>query len=258
MDSILDRHDRPCLQFSGGKDSIACLLLLRKWWPKLTVAWVNTGDAFPETLDIVNYVRSVVGGFLEINSDVRAWVKSSGMPVDMLPVRNSPTGIAFNGPATLLQPFVSCCYENIWAPLNNAMVDGGFTLIIRGQKLSDKRKSPVRSGKIIGGVEYLFPLEEWSDDAVIEYLGEALPNHYKWTKTSLDCRHCTAYLDENAEKMRYLKRFHPELFSDVLGRLTEIKKACCVEFRHLNAAISAGVNDDERIGGYDAVNYGAL
>jgi 3'-phosphoadenosine 5'-phosphosulfate sulfotransferase (PAPS reductase)/FAD synthetase len=58
----IERHKpgKAVLQFSGGKDSLACLLLLRPWWDRLTVMWVNTGAAFPETLELMEAVRSRV------------------------------------------------------------------------------------------------------------------------------------------------------------------------------------------------------
>lgn len=45
MKHIIDRHERVVLFFSGGKDSLTCLLLLRPYWDRLTVCWINTGAA---------------------------------------------------------------------------------------------------------------------------------------------------------------------------------------------------------------------
>ena len=50
MREYLDRHDKIALQFSGGKDSLAVLYLCKEWWNKITVVWLNTGSAFPETI----------------------------------------------------------------------------------------------------------------------------------------------------------------------------------------------------------------
>ncbi|WP_249207126.1 hypothetical protein [Burkholderia cenocepacia] len=36
---------------------------------------------------------------------------------------------------------------------------------------------------------------------------------------SLDCLHCTAYLDENGGKLRYLRDFHPKVAVEYERRL---------------------------------------
>ena len=48
---LMDRHDIVVLQFSGGKDSTACLHLLEPWWDKVHVVWVNPGAPYPEMLE---------------------------------------------------------------------------------------------------------------------------------------------------------------------------------------------------------------
>ena len=49
-------HERVALELSGGKDSVACLYLLRHQLHKITVYWLNTGDAYPETLDVIHHL----------------------------------------------------------------------------------------------------------------------------------------------------------------------------------------------------------
>ena len=53
------------LAFSGGKDSLACWYLYKANNP--IVLWVNTGKAYPETLAIVDEIRSEAVEFIEIN-----------------------------------------------------------------------------------------------------------------------------------------------------------------------------------------------
>ena len=57
LTKLFNRHKKAVLSFSGGKDSLACLHLCRPYRDKLTVAWVNTGAAFPH---IVEFVRKAV------------------------------------------------------------------------------------------------------------------------------------------------------------------------------------------------------
>jgi phosphoadenosine phosphosulfate reductase len=49
---------RTALQFSGGKDSLACLHLYREQWPDLLVMWLNTGAVYPEMMDYMDGWRS--------------------------------------------------------------------------------------------------------------------------------------------------------------------------------------------------------
>ena len=226
MHSIIERHTKIALQFSGGKDSLACLFLLRPYWDKLTVFWVNTSAVFPETLDIMNQVRAMVPHFIEIKSNALEDVEYNGFPVDILPETRTGFGRLVDGHTKPVMRLSSiCCATNIWAPMLEAMKTFGATLIIRGQRVSETRKSPVKSGDVIDGVEYLFPIESWSAESVRGFLGDRLPSHYRYTETSLDCWHCTAYLFENLGKWKYMREFHPEKLVHVRAKLFDLRSA---------------------------------
>jgi phosphoadenosine phosphosulfate reductase len=235
---VVDQHVKPVLQFSGGKDSLACFWLLEDWWDKLTVAWVNTGDAFPETLSLVEQVQSRVADFIEIKSDVHTHIARFGYPVDALPVRShhSMRPMLLH-PQIPLQSFFECCYANVMLPMHEKMKEIGATLIIRGQRASEAHRSPVRSGDVIDGVVYLFPIEDWSSGEVRRYLANkpiGLPDNYEFAgegsmDTSLDCMHCTAYLSENIAKRRYMALRHPKAYQEVSNRLDVIGNAVSKE-----------------------------
>jgi phosphoadenosine phosphosulfate reductase len=109
-------------------------------------------------------------------------------------------------------------------------------LVIRGQRNAERAKSPIRSGHKDGGVEYLFPIEDWSSQQVRDYLkeqGAALPRHYDYVDTSLDCQHCTGYLFENAGKFEFIRQHHPALHVEVQGQLRQIYLAAQNEMSHL-------------------------
>jgi 3'-phosphoadenosine 5'-phosphosulfate sulfotransferase (PAPS reductase)/FAD synthetase len=115
----------------------------------------------------------------------------------------------------------------------------GATTVIRGQKLSDGHKSPVRSGDVIDGVTYLFPIETWSDADVFKYLESTeigIPDHYKHVNSSLDCWSCTAYLGDNIGKVRYMKERHPEWHADVIRRLEQIETQINGDFQFISQA----------------------
>ena len=242
METILDRHEKAVLQFSGGKDSLACLYLLQPWWGKVTVAWVNTGDVFPETIEQMAGIRAMVPNFLEIASNQPANIAEHGWPVEMLPLTRTPLGRMLDGhPHPLMQPYFSCCNVNIWTPLQQAMNDLKATLLIRGTRVAEARKSSVRSGTIIDGVEFLHPIEDWSSQQVKDFLGDRLPAHYRDTDTSLDCVHCTGWLYENAGKMRYMAKHHPAAYEEVARRIREIRDASVAELAYIDGALNHGV-----------------
>lgn len=197
------------LQFSGGKDSLACLYLLREQWDTLHVAWLNTGAAYPEMLDYMEMWKSRLPKFIEIKSDQPANIAEYGWPADVVPVNSTTAGksiIANDGP--LIQPYLSCCAANIWYPLHSAMVRMGFERIIRGTRLEDKRKSQLRNGDIIDGVQLVHPIENWTTEQVMDYLDEMNadfpPGYNEGEKTGRDCWDCTAYLDENQQRIENL------------------------------------------------------
>lgn len=214
------------LQFSGGKDSLACLYLLEPRWHEITVAWVNTGAAFPQTIELMKRIRTQVPHFLEIMAEQS--IEQDGHPVDVLPIAATTWGHQFEGETgPRFQSRYTCCASALWAPMQKAMRELGATTIIRGQKLRDAKKTPIRSGQVIEGITYEFPLEDWTDADVRYFLTEkkiALPDNYRYMSTGLDCWNCTAYLDENAGRLKYMQEWHPEKYNYVYGVLSELSE----------------------------------
>lgn len=240
MRDILARHELAILQFSGGKDSLACLEICKPYLDKIIVAWVNTGDAFPETLEQMESVRASVPHFLEVKSDQPAQVAQNGWPVDVLPVQNTPYGrMVLGDDRPIMQGYPLCCGTNLWLPMQKAVADTGATLVIRGTKACDGRKSPQKPGDVLDGVEIAMPVWDWSDGEVFAFLAERsvqLPKHYSFIGTSLDCQHCTAYLNENARKLDYMREHHPRLACEVSRRLSIITESVRAELAHLEGA----------------------
>lgn len=199
MEEFFQRHERVALHFSAGKDSAACLWALEQYWPRMTVMWCNPGNAYPETEAYMMRIAQMVPRFEMVQGNQPANIKAFGYPVDIIPFDNTPIGAACTGKATLkLQPFWQCCAMNLWQPLEQAVKAGGYDGVIRGQKGCDALKAPMESGTVVDGVEYLFPLQKWSDEDVVMFLRDRIPESYKrGLKSSLDCMNCTAYLKEN-------------------------------------------------------------
>lgn len=223
------------LQFSGGKDSLACLYLLRDRLHEITVAWVNAGAAFPETLEYMSRIREMVPHFIEIKSTQN--IAEFGYPADLLPTAATLSGrIAHPAGKYKFQSKWDCCFHAISIPMHNAMIERGATTLIRGTKKADFFHSPIEPGIIFNGIRYEFPVWDWTDGQVLEFLASKdieVPPHYQQMSTGLDCMNCTAYLAENSGKLSYMRKHHPKQFQEVTSVLQELAGEIAAESGHI-------------------------
>lgn len=240
LETILSRHERIALQVSGGRDSIACLYLLQPYWNRLTVYWLDTGSAYPETVSLMERIKAMVPSFVRVEGRQPQTIADWGMPTDILPASATPMGVAAAGQGQQMQDRYSCCLRSIMMPMHERMLADGITLIIRGQKNADRNKSPVRSGDVAAGIEYLFPVQDWTSRQVTQFLREhdaPIPRFYEMLNSAPDCMTCSAWWEEGA--MAYLKRYHHQQYLQNLGRLEQINRAVAghiVAFNHEVAA----------------------
>lgn len=215
------------LLFSGGKDSLACLYLNKDKWDQIYVVWLNTGAAYPEMVAYMAEWKKKLPYFVELNSNQPENVQQHGWPVDVLPVNNTMLGRQISGEnGPLMQPYVSCCSTNIWFPLHYGVKALGVTKVIKGQRNSDEKKSTARNGSKVDGIEFVMPIQDWTESQVYQYLdevGAVLPPGYKeGEKTGRDCWDCTAYLSDNEQRIKNLPPFKK---AEVLRRLNIIDEA---------------------------------
>ena len=238
--TALARHEKIALQVSGGRDSIACLYLMRPWLDKITVYWCNTGAAFPETLGIIEQIRGLAPNFVEIDGGQPRVIEQFGIPSDIVPANSTPIGILGAGrPAQMIQDRYSCCARSIMLPLHERMVSDGVTLVIRGQKDADHLKAPLRSGAVDLGIEYLFPIQGWSADQVQTYLkeqGAPRARFYEVMDSTPDCMTCSAWWENGAAK--YLKRYHHPAYVEVQRRLDIINEAVADSIANFNKEVA--------------------
>lgn len=238
MKEFYERHQNVALMFSGGKDSIACLDLVKDYLDRTLVVWNNTGANFPEIVEYINEVKNRVPNFLEIRTNQPESIRLNGYPVDVLPINFSSLGQACTTDKPLkLRSYFDCCAENFWIPCNTKMKELNVTGIIRGQRLSESHKSPVKSGDVLDGIEYYFPIQNWSDEDVIKYLEASnvvIDERLKMSHSSLDCWNCTAYLNDSQERMQYIKNRHPEKFQEIVKVVKQIDNAIKAEAVGIN------------------------
>jgi 3'-phosphoadenosine 5'-phosphosulfate sulfotransferase (PAPS reductase)/FAD synthetase len=228
------------LEFSGGKDSLACLLYLREHLDEITVLWGDSGDAFPETHRQMDAVSKLCRNFVVVKGCQPEIIEEYGYPVDVLPMRCESQVQELTGQSRpKLQSFMACCYKSIMEPVRLKAKELGFTTIVRGQKLCDAHRGPLRNGDIVDGVTYWYPIEAWSDQDVMAYIADSslLPAHYACSNTSMDCMHCTAYIEEDKWKLPYLRENYPEVATDVLSRLVLIENEIDAEMKNLRGVI---------------------
>lgn len=220
------------IQFSGGMDSIAMLWLLRPIWDEATVMWLDSGAAYPETHEQMEKIAALVPNFLTVKGNQPAVIGAIGYPVDVVPFKFTVTGELIHGPQPVrYQTSAECCGRSMWVPMSKAAVDLGATEIYRGQRNSEARKSPIRDGNVENGITYRFPLQSWTRADVSAYVNEhcpeLMPAYYKaGERTSRDCWDCTAYLDDNHERIAGLPT---ERKAVVMGRLNEWRQNVAVE-----------------------------
>lgn len=236
---VLARHDRIALQLSGGRDSIAVLYLLRPWLDRITVYWVNTGAAMPETVELMTHLRKWIPHFVELMGDQPGHIERFGIPSDLVPSSGTPVGRLVSGnimPA--IQDRYTCCINVMMLPMQKRMLADGITLIIRGQKNADKLKASTRSGMREYGAELLFPIENWTSANVMTYLhleGAPIPRFYQTLNSAPDCVTCSAYWEEG--HAAYLAEHHPHEHAIVQKRLDLIKQASASHIEQFNRAL---------------------
>lgn len=232
IEAFLARHEKVVLQFSAGKDSAACLRLVEPWLDRIIVVWTNAGDPYPETVAYMQAIRAQVPHFEEIQGDQPGWVARNGHPSDFV----SPEMTVFGPGPFYYAPTLACCNANLWQPMVRYIAENGVTGVIRGQKAGDKLAAPLPTNRIVGGVEYFFPLESWSDEDVIEFLGPDIPHSYKrGLESSLDCATCTGYLSHNKGRLEDLQDAYPGAYVKILPIVNDLKKRAADLKEQLNA-----------------------
>jgi phosphoadenosine phosphosulfate reductase len=234
MDEFINRHEKVALFFSGGKDSLACLELCKPYLDRIVVIWVNTGSNFPEVEECVTKVALEVPNFVEITSN-QAWsVEVNGYPADVVPVNFTKLGQCFTNIKDIaLRSYLECCNENIWTPAYLKVQELGITGVIRGQRSDESHRSPLNTGEVVDGIEYFFPLQDWTNEDVNDYLvkqGVELTERLMMrSHTSLDCWNCTAFTENSVERMEYMKKHHPVKHQSVAKLLQRIDNAVMSE-----------------------------
>jgi 3'-phosphoadenosine 5'-phosphosulfate sulfotransferase (PAPS reductase)/FAD synthetase len=201
------------LAFSGGKDSMACLHLLKD---ELDCAiYVDTGFTYPETREMVNYAAGLVPMYV-VQTDRQANNAAFGIPADVVPVEWTVTGQAFTDTKLVtIQSALQCCFDNLAKPLLAKAKALGVTHLVYGQRQEEAYKAPSHHGEIIEGMTRLHPIEDWTTEQVFAYLKTkmTIPPHYALSRSSLDCYDCPAYRRVSKDLVAWTKARYPERYA---------------------------------------------
>lgn len=223
MSARLDGHDKIALAYSGGKDSLACVYLLRDQLDRIRVYHVDTGDELPEMRDAVAAVEAWVPHFIRVQTDVKGWIAANGLPSDLVPHTAHELGQVMGEGRVRLAGRYDCCRANRAGALFERIKADGNTMLISGVRRDDMRVMPSHDGDDMDGIEAYYPLETWSTADVLAYLaqvGAPLPSYYPELEHGVDCAGCSAWWSER--RGAWLRRVHPDLYRQYRGRLQMI------------------------------------
>lgn len=236
------------IQFSGGKDSLAILYLMRDRLKDVPVYFGNTGHVYPHMLNSVRKTCEKLGADLrEIYppTSIDSYQANFGLPSDIVPVEATATMAAFSKTPskTRLQASIACCNAMLWQPLYQAMINDGIKTVYRGSKASDHHVG-VSDGYIdANGITYRSPIWAWSDEDVLAYLtevGAELPEHYSVVNNSFDCIYCTAFLNHKGanKRLQWTKKNYPEQWPLIERRLRDLRTTIVSEMETVKHSLS--------------------
>lgn len=234
IDDIFKTHKRVVFFYSGGKDSLAVLMLLKNHLEKVDVVWINPGAPFPEVVEHMKKVRDFVPHFTEVRSDVMSFINDHGHPVDVVDTRRTTFGNFAFGPTDYkVCSRFDCCGHNMWRPMAQYIVEHGVDCVIRADRGEERAKGLEHAE----GVDFVFPIFDWNLERVQAFVRNAPEGLYELRHelthgSSLDCRWCTAYNSDwpcrkaylrgkDPLLLEYLEAFRREYYGTLIKELVE-------------------------------------
>jgi 3'-phosphoadenosine 5'-phosphosulfate sulfotransferase (PAPS reductase)/FAD synthetase len=213
------------LALSGGKDSLCCLFLMRD---QLDCAvYVDTGYAYPETRDLVNFASTLLPVHV-VQSDRKGQNKQAGIPSDVVPVDWTEIGQKITGSKPVkIQSYLQCCWENVSAPLLAKAKALGVTHLVYGQRNDERHKSVARHGTVVEGITRVHPIEDWTAQQVLDYLATQMdvPAHFTLNHSSLDCYDCPSYERDSQDRLAWTKERYPGAYAAYAVRRSQLDEA---------------------------------
>jgi len=216
----LSQSKRPCVAFSGGKNSLVVLHMVLQHKPDVMVLFNNTTNEFPETL---KYVRSLAQewdlNFYEVKPKQNFWqvIKKYGFPHTQRWKLKEPKccRILKTRPAAKFykENRIDCVFTGISAFESRAR----FLWLTHAGMIYEVKNE--------GGVRYRFtkvaPIGFWTDNDIWEYIRQHdLPVNPAYEKYGIDrigCMLCTGY----SSWKKQMRRINPTLYRKVMHMMGE-------------------------------------
>jgi phosphoadenosine phosphosulfate reductase len=215
----LKQSKRPCVAFSGGKNSLVVLHLVLQRKPDVKVVFNNTGVEYPETVKFVRQIAKEWNlNFHEIKPKISFWkiVKKYGFPKpsryrkDKEPMccrllKTQPTAEFY------IKQHIDCYFTGISAFESRARL-----VRIAKYGLVTKVGYVGRNAKLPRKIIACYPVGLWTDRDIWRYIEENdLPVNPAYEKYGLErtgCYCCTNYI--GWEKV--LSRTHPHVYRKIM------------------------------------------
>jgi len=204
---------------------MACLHLLRE--DLACAIYVDTGYTYRETQRLVDYAATMVPMYV-VHSDRAGQNERDGIPADIVPLDWTVLGQQMTSPKPVtIQSYLGCCWANIAAPLFEQAKTLGVTELVYGQRNQETHKSPARHGTLVCGITRLHPIEDWTDQQVMDFLKTKMeiPAHYAIRHSSLDCYDCPAFHHESSDRVAWTKEHYPKFYDAYRVRKLAIESA---------------------------------
>lgn len=207
-------HTRKILALSGGKDSLACLHLLRA---ELEAAiYVDTGHAYPDTHAMIDYAKTLLPVHV-VSVDLEAQQARAGYPSDVVPVYWTVDGEQLSTPKPYrVQPSFLCCYANLAQPLFAEARRLQATHLVFGQRRDETYRATTCDGALVDGLIRVHPIEDWTTAQVLAYLETQMsvpPYFYTIGHSSLDCYDCTGYHHDSQDRRAWMQVRYPAYYA---------------------------------------------
>lgn len=186
----------PVIAFSGGKDSLIVLDLVRRIKPEIVAVFCNTGNEYPETIRFVRTIDNVV--WLKPLKTFKQCTEEYGLPVIKSKAKRHGN---------------YCCLWLKEKPANNYYKNNNVDLIFTGLT-SDESRNRMMMLKRMGPYYYAktekrykcHPIYNWSSDDVWNYIKLKKLDYnaiYDKGMPRCGCRLCTAYISWKAVTKQY-------------------------------------------------------
>ena len=195
------------VSFSGGKDSVATLHLVRQFFPDIDVIYVNTTIDFPETVDYIHYLTQL-------------WSLNL---LEVKPEKDFFTMCRELGPPSKFMKW--CCKTTKFGPINR-LIDSRYedkVIVASGVRKNESNSRskylPIAVNKTIPKQILFFPILEWNSLQVWLYLFyKKIPINEVYHKgySRIGCWPCP---EKTLREYKKMEITHPNLIKELYSYL---------------------------------------